>query len=539
MLAAQHPFNLWPLAFVALIPAVFAVEHLRLASTRHILLASLALLPFWIVTHLYTIEITVAAYVPFNLVVVGIYALAILADCRIRNRMPSLPRSVVFPLAWTGIDYFRGEIAADGYAWGFASHPLVEWWPAAAPGAVVGAYGVTFLLALLAGATIDAVQRRRKAWMIAVAMLTLSWVASIWMVANVQEGSSVRVAMLQTNVPQSNKVNWTIERELTDWREMRALMNDVVEARVGFAVWPETMIPGMTISPDAVEALREKEIVFKTTDGSGIRATVFADDLAEVQRQSGIPLIVGDQAIDDLRITDTGSSISFQDAGKFNSVFVVDQGMVSTERYDKIHLTPFGEIMPGIRRWPWLQDNLLSVGATGMKFELTPGTKPTVLRIRDALSSTPREIRFAAPICYECSDSPLVRTMVFENGVRRADLLAFVTNDGWFGSLDFMRRQHLQLARWRCLELATPGVRAANTGICAIIDARGRLVRSGTDAEPATPRVSGILSGEVNLGVSRTPVALFGQPIGWASLGSLSALLLLTWIRPAPSRTNT
>jgi apolipoprotein N-acyltransferase len=298
------------------------------------------------------------------------------------------------------------------------------------------------------------------------------------------------------------------------------------------------MIPGMTISPDAVEALREKDVIFKTKDGSGIRATVFADDLAEVQRQSGIPLIVGDQAIDDLLITDNGTSLNFQDAGKFNSVFVVDQGKVSSERYDKIHLTPFGEIMPGIRRWPWLQDNLLAVGATGMRFELTPGHRTTVLRIRDALSSTPREIRFAAPICYECSDSPLVRNMVFESGVRRADLLAFVTNDGWFGPLDFMRHQHLQFARWRCLELATPGVRAANTGLNAIIDARGRIVRSGTDAEPGAPRVAGILSGEVSLGISRTPLALLGQPVGWASLGSLAALLILTWIRPGTSRTK-
>ncbi|MFZ4576003.1 MAG: hypothetical protein ACOYN0_16560, partial [Phycisphaerales bacterium] len=142
---AMPPVNWWPLAFVSLVPVALAARLLEGLGKRHIALATLGLLPFWFVTHLWTIPVTVAGYAPFCILVAAVSGLGLWIAAKIGNDARWLPRTVGFAVAWTGADFFRGEVAFDGYPWGFASHPLIEWWPAAAPGAVGGVYFATFL----------------------------------------------------------------------------------------------------------------------------------------------------------------------------------------------------------------------------------------------------------------------------------------------------------------------------------------------------------------------------------------------------------
>ncbi|MFZ4576644.1 MAG: apolipoprotein N-acyltransferase, partial [Phycisphaerales bacterium] len=425
---------------------------------------------------------------------------------------------------WTGADFFRGEVAFDGYPWGFASHPLIEWWPAAAPGALGGVYFATFLVALLAGAIVDLAHRRSRTGLIALAAAAAGWGAGLIAVGvSTAPGREVRVAILQTNVLQDNKLKWTIETQLDCWREMRAMALAAPESRPSFVVWPETMMPGFTISPEACQVLIDNAVVFKTQDGHELRATLFRDDLISLQRETNLPMLVGDEAIEGLRVEEVEEGLEFPSDHRFNSVFLVDGGRVG-ERYDKMHLTPFGEVMPYINQWPWLQQQLIEIGAQGMKFNLSQGRRRTVLRVRDAQGGDP--IRVAAPICFESTDASIVRNLVFANGERRADLIAFVTNDGWFGDFDSTRLQHLQAARWRCLELGTPGVRSANTGLSAAIDARGRVVRSGTDDAPGASRVSGVLNVTPALGTGTTIYARIGDLWGWMCLAACPILAL-------------
>jgi apolipoprotein N-acyltransferase len=221
--------------------------------------------------------------------------------------------------------------------------------------------------------------------------------------------------------------------------------------------------------------------------------------------------------------------IQFDQRQKFNSVYLINDGRVQPERYDKVRLTPFGETMPYVRLWPWLQDRMLQFGANGMKFDLDFGRQMTVFNVPAA--SLGRHVRVVTPICFEITIANHVRALAFEHGQRRADVIASITNDGWFGGWDVAREQHLQAARWRALELATPVVRAANTGVSALIDPRGRVLARGIENDPHGSQVGGILVGEVPLGTRTTLYARVGDLLPWTALGSAFVALLASLVR--------
>jgi apolipoprotein N-acyltransferase len=142
----------------------------------------------------------------------------------------------------------------------------------------------------------------------------------------------------------------------------------------------------------------------------------------------------------------------------FNSLTVILPDGSLGPRYDKQHLVPFGEYLP-------YQSVLGLIGLRQLVNQggFTPGAAPQVFQI-------PGLPPFSPLICYE---------MIFPSEVvpagQRPGWLLQVTNDAWFGSLSGPQ-QHLAQARIRAIEQGLPVVRAANTGISAVIDPRGRVL---------------------------------------------------------------
>lgn len=150
-------------------------------------------------------------------------------------------------------------------------------------------------------------------------------------------------------------------------------------------------------------------------------------------------------------------------AGKsrfFNSVLVIDNKGAVLSRADKVHLVPFGEYLP-------LADLLETLGIR--QFVNTPGGFQA--GVRRMMLSAPNLPLFSPLVCYEAIFSGEV---VPDGSVRPAFLLN-VTNDGWFGMTPGPS-QHFALARLRAIEEGLPLVRAANTGISAVIDPYGRII---------------------------------------------------------------
>ena len=143
----------------------------------------------------------------------------------------------------------------------------------------------------------------------------------------------------------------------------------------------------------------------------------------------------------------------------YNSLLVIDDKGEVLDGYDKIHLVPFGEYLP-------FQDFLESLGVmqlTGVRGGFSAGTGPRLLAVPGAPPASPL-------ICYEI----IFPDDVVETSARPGWLLN-VTNDAWFGS-SAGPYQHFHQARVRAVEQGLPVVRAANTGISAMIDPYGRIL---------------------------------------------------------------
>jgi apolipoprotein N-acyltransferase len=283
----------------------------------------------------------------------------------------------------------------------------------------------------------------------------------------------VRVRIVQPAVPQNEK--WLEENADTIYglqldlsatgggpgrRQIEAF--DVV-------IWPESALPFyLEERPDALTAL--------------------ADLLPE-----GTTLIAGAARL--------GPTARGQPPPVFNSILVIDDEGEILDSYDKAHLVPFGEYLP-------FQSVLESVGLsqlTGVPGGFAAGPGQRTIPLADAPAFGPLS-------CYEI----IFPGAVTEAGHRPGWLLN-VTNDAWYGDTPGPR-QHFHQARLRAVEEGLPLVRAANTGISAIVDANGNVIGSLGVDEP------GVVDGFLPVAGSTTVYSRYGDLVFWiALLGVLCA----------------
>jgi apolipoprotein N-acyltransferase len=140
----------------------------------------------------------------------------------------------------------------------------------------------------------------------------------------------------------------------------------------------------------------------------------------------------------------------------FNSAYFLDGSGTPRGVYDKTHLVPFGEYIPGRDLFAFMQTITKDVG------EFQRGERSPLFSIGGHPVST--------TICFEDIFPALVRGLIRDGG----ELVVNLTNDGWYGasSAPF---QHFNIARWRAIENRRYFLRSTNTGISAIIDPSGGI----------------------------------------------------------------
>jgi apolipoprotein N-acyltransferase len=629
MILAFAPFSLWGFSLVAIAPLVWLVERLKPASTRvkrepgvtseqpqpapsprrgfgrrgegshapganhdpshpapndqtvpavHApgssihrplaiaLFAAAGTIPFHLFEHWWLWPVA-GPGVPLVVLILTLYPLAFVwILLRLQRRWPRVPTLLAAPILWTGLEFFRGHIAFDGYPWYFVGHPLIDFRWLAQSATAIGAIGVS-AAAALAGTALGWIAASPTPRRFGAAAATLAAAAIAVQIAafpalltrssNEPIQTTLRVGVVQTNLAQTTKMDWPPAERIDDLLWFLEMTEEA--ARSGtpdLIVWPETMFPGSSLDEQARQAERDARIVWNIDTPGGreqVPVGAIAETLLDRQRALGIPMLIGATGFDNVRYEPrpSGGVERYEDA-IYNSVFAIADGRV-VGRYDKVHLTPGGEVMPYISAWPWLERQMLGLAAAGMTFDLSAGDRPRVLSVPTTLAPPPvndsdsrgrfaqySHVALATPVCFESTDAALCRRLVSlargGDGWGNPTLLVNPTNDGWFGDSVAGRRQHLQLARWRAVENRVAVVRAANTGISCAIDHHGRVYAHGVRGPDDRPGFrgpdalsEGILVAEVPLVGGRTLYSLLGDWLGWGLMWAALAGAVATF----------
>ena len=160
--------------------------------------------------------------------------------------------------------------------------------------------------------------------------------------------------------------------------------------------------------------------------------------------------------VDRLEIDKDGQLI-----GARNSMVAMSGDAEIIGRYDKAHLVPYGEYLP----LPWLLKPLGLARLVPGDVSFWPGLGPRTLTLK------PRNMKVGIQICYE-----IIFSGQIVDRANRPNFIVNSSNDAWFGTIG--PPQFLEQARMRALEEGLPVIRATPTGISAIIDADGRVLKS-------------------------------------------------------------
>lgn len=564
-LLAFPPFDLWVLAFAAPLPLFWAAGRVRewtrlRARIGGGVAAALGVAPMWAWQQQWIFGVSAPGALALVIYLAAWTGVFVWLAAWVGRRLAA-PVWVFAPLLWAGIEWLRGIVVGEGYPWLMTGYPLIESAALSRAGAVVGASGVS-LMTVVVGGGLYGLAASRGAWRATAGAVVLV-AGMVWLGASlparVGVDGELRVAVVQTNVPQDNKQSWTPPQRLADLDLMLALTQRAcsVQPKPELVVWPETMFPGAALDPATISEERAANLIWATAPdvawpelhwvvyrgldgfdapiavpgpfeqgGRLIMPTVVAaDSVLAWQERLGVPFLIGAEGYDGLSVevdAETGLVESEWEA-RFNSSYLLRGGRMEGARYDKIHLTPFGEVMPYISAWPWLESMMLRVGlgATGMSFDLDSGTGP----VQHVVPTEAGVVRVATPICFEGIMPGVCRRLTYTGSERQADVLVQLTNEGWFGDFDVARAQHLQIVRWRAVELGTAVVRAANTGLSAAIDPWGGVMEVGV--EGGASQVAGVLWAAIPLAVGETVYARTGDAAVWLGVAGGGGVVLL------------
>jgi apolipoprotein N-acyltransferase len=350
-------------------------------------------------------------------------------------------RLIALAVALTAAEWLRGHLFS-GFPWNVYGYALTGPLVLAQSAALIGIWGLTFIaVAVFASPAVFADDRTaaRRPWLpLALGVVVLAALATYgaWRLNHTPTAfvDNVRLRIMQPNLQQDDKFNYSAkQRVMSHYLELSDRSTGPQSTGVRDAthlIWPESAFPFLlTREPDALAQI----------------AALIPEGTVLITGAVRAPEVPPGQKIE----------------RAYNSIYVIDHDGSILSVYDKIHLVPFGEYLP-------FQDFLEKLGL--MQLTKLPGGFIAGERRRPM--QVPRAPRMLPFLCYE---------IIFPGetvpGNERPGWLLNLTNDGWFG-ISSGPYQHLQQARVRTIEQGLPLVRAANTGISAVIDPLGRIVKS-------------------------------------------------------------
>jgi apolipoprotein N-acyltransferase len=370
---------------------------------------------------------------------------------------------LVTPAVWVAAEMARRWVLG-GFPWVLLGSSQAGVTPVVQTASLAGVYGLSAIVALVSAALALLVAGRGRArWVAPVAAAALVSVLSAWGAWRVQDGAlvhggqAVRVALVQGNVPQSEK--WDEQRASGILDRYLAMTRAGAAQGASLVVWPESSTPFM----------------FEHDPAGRFAITRLAQELR-------IALLFGSDQYE------PGTPPRY-----YNSAFLVGPDGRTSGVYRKMHLVPFGEYVPLKRLLFFVAPLVESVS------DFSAGEDPAVMPLGAN--------RLSTAICYEVVYPDLVAAFV----TRGSQLLTTITNDAWYGRSS-APHQHFWQATLRAVEQGRYLVRAANTGISGIVDPYGRVVVKTPIFEQT------VVTGDVRFLDGRTIYSRIGDAFAYACL---------------------
>jgi len=468
----QAPVGASALAWISLVPFILACS--QEAKPKHLLLAGyLVSLGYWLANLYWMVPVTWTGWAAICLYMAILWP--ILALCLRYCRIKKLPLFIAVPVFIVGAERLQG-VFLGGFYWRFLAHSQYRNITIIQIADIFGAAGVSFLIAMVNGllAELLIAARRKKLFeagnfhrvALVGSAVVLTVVYGLWRIRQTDKVIEIgpKVAALQSNVPQFVKDSGSAESDKQIFDDLLKSNDAAAEAGARLIVWPETMVP-------AILDNRILELIDASTSHR-----VFDQRLKE-HAAGGSYMLVGATG-GEPRVGIDGM-IHF--TRRYNSAFLyTPEGTQAAAQYNKIHLVPFGEVVPFKKSAPWLHGLLMKLTPYDYDYTLDYGTEYTIFQMAEA--DRPN-YRFGVMICYEDAVPYIARRFALdEKGRKCIDWLLNISNDGWFVRYKGDRvvpstelAEHTAICVFRAVENRLAVLRSVNTGISCLIDTAGRL----------------------------------------------------------------
>jgi apolipoprotein N-acyltransferase len=378
-----------------------------------------------------------------------------------------------FPVLWVAGELIRSYLLT-GFPWADLGYSQYRTLPLIQIADLTGVYGVSFLVAFA-----NVVFYRMWVWfrrkeapypvrgfLALLVLLAATLGYGLNDLNRPESGQLQRVLLVQGNIPQD--VKWDPAFEESTVATYERLSRKGCQTAGTLVVWPESALP----------------FFFQNEPAYAARVTSLAAELKSC-------LVTGSPAYEK-----SGELTRY-----LNSAFLISPTGAVLGRSDKLHLVPFGEYVPLARLFPFVNKLVAGIG------DFSPG------RSAQPLETTGGKI--GVLVCFEGIFPEIARSYVQAG----AGILVNITNDAWFGKSS-APYQHLSMTVFRAVENRVPLVRAANTGISAVIDSKGHIRGMTHLFEEAT------LGAQVRRGEGGTFYSRHGDLFALVCLGACGVLAL-------------
>lgn len=443
LVLAFPPFRMGFLALFAFVPLFFALDGLD--RKRSFALAYVFGFIFflgtvyWVIHSMYYyggVPLPVSIGIMLLLVLyLSIYAGLFGLSLSIVSGIEKMSALAVIPALWVAFEYIRGYLLT-GFPWVLVGYTQASYSPVVQIADTTGVWGLSFLILAVNTALFFIARHFVKkdgkfpikesaiAFAMLLSVISYGFIKISQTEKDMRIWTGMKMALAQGSIDQG--VKWDVAYREKTLQIYKALTINAARAGAKFIVWPETAIP-FYFEEDKIKG----------------------GTVGETLKETGSYLLTGSPSYN--------YNLETRKINYYNSAFLLSPAGDVLGRYDKMHLVPFGEYVP-------LKSFLPMKKVTDDMEDFIEGKGPIPISFEGG--------GIGMLICYESIFPEIARNEV-KNG---ATVLVNITNDGWFGRTS-APYQHFQMALLRAVENRAYVLRAANTGISAIIDPVGRVTK--------------------------------------------------------------